>query len=86
MSNWLQDCFQIVVVNVSMSGRSMTRCVPLGSMLGPIFFNVFIGGIKCTLSKLADDTKLCGVVVTSEEQDVILRDLGRLSSEPWRTS
>ena len=42
--------------------------IPQGSVLGPTMFNIFVsemdGEIECTLSKFADDIKLCGVVNT----------------------
>ncbi|KAJ7425498.1 hypothetical protein BTVI_02713 [Pitangus sulphuratus] len=55
---------------------------PQESILRPALFlhvtNKDITGIKCTLRKLADDTKMCGVVETMEGRDAILRDLDRL--------
>ncbi|PKU45859.1 rna-directed dna polymerase from mobile element jockey-like [Limosa lapponica baueri] len=56
-----------------------------GSVLGPLLFNIFVGnmdsGIGCTLSKFANNTKLCGVVDMLKGRDAIQRDLGRL--ERW---
>jgi len=78
---WLDGCTQRIVVNGSMSKCRIT----LRLVLGPEWFNIFVSdmdsGTEETLSKFADDTKLCGMVNMLEGRDAVWRDLDRL--ERW---
>ncbi|PKU43930.1 rna-directed dna polymerase from mobile element jockey- hypothetical protein [Limosa lapponica baueri] len=58
----------------------MASGIPQGSVLGSALFDMH-RGIECTLSKFAEDIKLCGAVDTLEGRAAIQRDL--VKHERW---
>ena len=84
IQNCLEGCNQRVVVNGAMSWwKLVMSSIPHKPILGPALFNILINdtddGIKCTLSKFADDTNLSGVVDTAEgmsSREILILKMG----------
>ena len=81
-----KSCCQLLNIQVE-TGDKWCHHFSQGLVLRLVLFNIFVGnmdsGIKCTLSKYADDTKLSGAVDMLEGRDPNQREwdrLGRSSS------
>ncbi|TRZ25130.1 hypothetical protein HGM15179_001938 [Zosterops borbonicus] len=75
MGHYILSCVQQLIAHM----KTNDEWCALGSVLVPEMFNIFFGdtdsGIKCILSKLAEDIMLCGAVAKLETRDAIQRDL-----------
>ena len=84
IKNWLLNREQRVMVNGHYSEWSKVGSgVPQGSILGPLFFLIFINdigaGISSKISIFADDTKLLQIVNNEAEALALQGDLNRLA-------
>ena len=91
VGNWLSGRRQRVVIEGVASGWEWVLSgVPQGSVLGPVLFIVFIDdideGIRSTVLKFADDTKLVARVGSEEDRERLRQDLIELFkwSEDWQ--
>ena len=90
IEDWLSDRQQRVVLNGEISDwLNVTSGVPQGSVLGPTLFLIYVNdlenGLLSKVAKFADDTKLGGKAICSEDCEKIQEDLNKLIdwSEKW---
>ena len=83
--NYLKDRQQRVIIGGSQSGlKSVRSGVPQGSILGPLFFVLFINDMSECVSEgtsialYADDTKIWRKIVGWEDHEILQRDINAL--------
>ena len=88
ISNFLTNRQRRAVLNGKCSRwATVSAGVPRGSVLGPLFFMVYINDIgdnvRCDIKLLADDTSIFSVVQNDRSSHELNRDLERLSLWSW---
>ena len=93
---WIKKYLTGRVQRVYVNGKMSTICnvssvIPQGSVLGPVFFNLFINDLpsvvkNSTMKLFADDTKLYRVVDSQEDANLLQEDLDRMVkwSRTWQ--
>ena len=87
---WLSGRRQRVVLNGKSSDwTNVTSSIVQGSCLGPTLFLIYINdldeGIRSSLLKFADDTKVYRPILSEKDHDILQSDLNRLQkwSDTW---
>ena len=94
LQNFLSDRYQRVVLNGQSSEWKLIKAgVPQGSILGPLFFLIYINDLPDNLESkpkvFADDTSLFSIVADQQlTADQLIRDLNRISewARQWKMS
>ena len=97
LTAWIKDWLTGRKQRVLLNGKDsewlpVTSGVPQGSVLGPILFIIYINdlevGLKSSISKFADDTKVGGKALTTADCEIIQNDINQIIkwSEKWQMS
>ncbi len=83
--NWLSNRKQKVVINGTASGWApVTSGVPQGSILGPVFFIIYINyidvGLNNFIAKFTHDTKIGNSVISDCDRKSLQEDLHKISA------
>ena len=91
IKEWLWNRRQCVLLNgIKSSWERVKSGVPQGSVLGPLLFLIYINdldqGLKCKVSKFADDTKVATSVRNNDGCIKIQNDLNKLTgwADKWQ--